>query len=91
MPLLLSPVHARLNDIVCNRIDKDTLQNKLEQEDLTFVFDKIKHKLNKIHRRDNTVSVWSEERCSKALAGYIAFHEQDATIRVVDDYDVKDV
>ena len=72
-------------------VDSTMLHDKLEQEDLTFVFDKIKHKLNKIHRRDNTVSVWSEERCSKALAGYIAFHKQDATIRVVDDYDVKDV
>ena len=72
-------------------VDSTMLHDKLEQEDLTFVFDKIKHKLNKIHRRDNTVSVWSEERCRKALAGYIAFHEQDATIRVVGDYDVKDV
>ena len=39
-------------------VDSTMLHDKLEQEDLTFVFDKIKHKLNKIHRRDNTVSVW---------------------------------
>ena len=91
MPTSLSTAQSIINDIICNVVEPKTIHEKLEQEDLTFVLDKIKHKLNKMHRRDNAVSVWSEERCNKALVGYIAFHEQDSAIRVVDDYDVKDV
>ena len=62
----------------------------LEKESLDFVVDKIKHKLTKLHRKDNSVEVWSDERFVQARIGYNELLQQDSATRVLTDHDVKD-
>jgi hypothetical protein len=77
-------------DIATTDVAAATQKTLLAKESLDFVVEKIKSKLTKLHRKDNSVEVWSDERFVQARTGYIEFLQQDSATRVLTDHDVKD-